>query len=97
MKTEPTALHRAVRKFGIGRTCVGYRYLICALELVLADPSRLELVTKCLYPEVARRFAVTPGGVDKALRTAAGRAGAASVTELLAALYRTVNESQLPL
>lgn len=86
-------LHELVRSLGLGRNYAGYKYLISALELLREEPERLELVSKGIYPEVARRFGVTPGGVDKGLHTAAvvcrEKLGEAlSVRDFLEAVHR---------
>ena len=93
MEENEYSLHRRVRSFGVTGACSGYRYLVCALELLREEPDRLELVTKRLYPEVARRFGVTAGTVEGALRRAAARYGPrredarpATVREFLALL-----------
>lgn len=70
MRPEDWSLHDLLRSMGLTRTYVGYKYLIRALELIREDPERLELVTKRIYPDVARTFAVKPSTVDGALRTA---------------------------
>lgn len=70
MRPEDWSLHDLLRSMGLTRTYVGYRYLIRALELIREDPERLELVTKRIYPDVARTFAAKPSNVDGALRTA---------------------------
>ena len=75
MDEREYSLHELVRSFGITGSCSGYRYLICALSLLREEPDRLELVTKRIYPEVARRFGVTAGTVEGALRRAAVRYG----------------------
>lgn len=48
----------------------GFTYLISILLAVIPDPSRLALVTKSLYPDVARTCGVTCSSVERALRTA---------------------------
>lgn len=58
---------------GIHGTYKGYRYLIFALELALADENQLLYVTKNLYPSVARRYHTTPSCVDRDLRTVINR------------------------
>ena len=79
LEDKELSLHLLVRSLGLTGNCAGYKYLICTLELLREEPERLELVTKRVYPEVARRFGTTPSTVEGALRTAvkvcAGRAG----------------------
>ena len=92
MDVGDRSLHELMRSLGLSRSYAGYKYLVCALELLREEPERLERVTKGIYPEVARRYEATPGGVDKAMRTAAGACreelGASlSVREFLARLH----------
>lgn len=92
-------LHELVRSLGLSRSYAGYKYLVYALELLREEPERLELVTKGIYPEVARRFGVTFGGVDKGLRTAAevcreGLGETLSVRDFLGVLHRMDCERQ---
>lgn len=56
---------------GLGMTCncKGFYYLAYALELVVDNPDRLLLITKWLYPDVARRFKTTPACVERNIRT----------------------------
>ena len=90
MDEREACLHELLRGRGLNRTYSGYKYLFCALQLLREDPGRLELITKRLYPDVAKSFSVTPGGVDKALRTVARRAAGegVSVREFLTELHR---------
>ncbi len=48
----------------------GYQYLREAVKLALADPSIIYSITKRLYPEIAKRFDVTPTKVELAIRHA---------------------------
>jgi hypothetical protein len=85
----------------------GYDCLIQAVLLVNEDPSRLDLVTKWVYNDVARVRNMTPSGVDSAIRAAirvclrrneeevrrvCGVEGTPSVGKFIAALYRCAQE-----
>ena len=70
MEDDQWQLHDLVRSMGLNRSYVGYRYLIYSLELIREDEERLEMVTKGVYPSVARKFKVPVSAVDGALRTA---------------------------
>lgn len=70
MRDEQWQLHDLVRSMGLNRSYVGYDYLIYSLELLREDENRLEMVTKGIYPGVARKFKVPISAVDGALRTA---------------------------
>lgn len=71
MEKEDWSLHELLRSMRLDRTYAGYLYLIYILELARKEPERLELVTKQIYPDVARAFGTTSSKVDGALRTAA--------------------------
>lgn len=49
---------------------IGYRYLREAVWISYKEPEMLKSVTKCLYPEVAKRFATTDKQVERAIRNA---------------------------
>ncbi len=53
---------------GITANYTGYHYITYAVELACRDPSRLNLVTKKLYPTVATHFSSTPGSVERTIR-----------------------------
>ena len=53
---------------GITPQYTGYYYVAYAVELATADPSHLVLVSKDLYPAIARQFSSTPSRVERNLR-----------------------------
>lgn len=63
-----------LRRLGITRNFKGYYYLADALRLVLEDSNRLLLVTKSVYPEVAKRHGTSAACVERDIRTAAHQA-----------------------
>jgi hypothetical protein len=58
-------------RLGISRGCKGFYYLTYAVLLASENPQCLLLVTKCLYPAVAKQFHTTPACVERNIRTAA--------------------------
>ena len=46
----------------------GYRYLREAVLIAYQEPETLTAVTKCLYPEVAKRYNTTDKHVERAIR-----------------------------
>lgn len=48
----------------------GYRYLREAVLIAYQEPETLTAVTKCLYPEVAKRYNTTDKHVERAIRNA---------------------------
>lgn len=65
---------------------LGAHYLACAAVLAMEDWSRLTMVTKWLYPEVAERYHTTWKAVERDIRTAIrvcwARGGAAGLEKL---------------
>lgn len=59
-----------LRRLKINGTVKGLRYLIYTITETVRDPARTELITKDLYRETARLFQVSPGSVERAIRTA---------------------------
>lgn len=58
-----------LRRLGITENYKGFRYAAYAAALTALDQERLLLVTKCLYPDIARRFETTWPAVERDLRT----------------------------
>jgi two-component system response regulator (stage 0 sporulation protein A) len=56
----------------IGMTCnlKGYRYVRTAIAMVHDDSNLLGLVTKELYPNIARKYGTTSSRVERAIRHA---------------------------
>lgn len=48
----------------------GYRYLREAVLIAYQEPETLTAVTKCLYPEVVKRYNTTDKHVERAIRNA---------------------------
>lgn len=61
---------RLLRSVAITGNYHGYWYLVCAADLVLEDPTRLHLITKRLYRDIAQIYKTTPGAVERGIRTA---------------------------
>ena len=51
---------------------IGYHYLRQALWLTLQDPSMLELITKNLYPDLAKTFGTKPTDIERTIRFTVG-------------------------
>ena len=56
--------------YGLGITAkyTGFFYTSCAVHLAVQQPERLLLITKWLYPEVARQYRTTWSNVEKNIR-----------------------------
>ncbi|MDA8345844.1 MAG: sporulation transcription factor Spo0A [Thermaerobacter sp.] len=61
---------RIIHEVGIPAHIKGYLYLREAILMVIDDVELLSLVTKELYPSVARKFKTTPSRVERAIRHA---------------------------
>ena len=67
---------RLLRRLGASRKLTGFRYAEYMVEQVRADPERIRLITKRLYPDTGRTFRVTPGSVERDVRTLVQYCGA---------------------
>ena len=68
----------------------GYRYLREAVWVVHREPEVLKSVTKCLYPEVAKRFHTTDKQVERAIRNTIETAWDNGDPETLRAFFEEV-------
>ena len=57
---------------GISANYTGFFQTACAVELCRAEPERLLMVTKGVYPEVARRCGTSRNAVERNIRTVCG-------------------------
>lgn len=55
---------------GINAGLIGFDYLTEAIELIRKDSAYKHLVTKRLYPEIAKTFKATPLSVDRSMKYA---------------------------
>ena len=67
---EQKAIQKLFFQLGITAKYVGYDYLSYAVLLALRQPERLSLVTKWLYPDVAKRFCTNWKTVERGMRLA---------------------------
>lgn len=66
---------------------IGYRYLREAVWIAWKEPGMLDAVTKCLYPEVARRFDTSTRQVERAIRNAIETAWMKGEQDTLVAIF----------
>ena len=57
---------------GVSANYTGFFQTACAVELCRSEPERLLLVTKSVYPEVARRCGTSWRAVERNIRTVCG-------------------------
>ena len=65
-----TRVTDVIHTLGVPAHIKGYSYLRRAIELCVAEPELLNLITKALYPRVARAFGTTASRVERAIRHA---------------------------
>lgn len=63
-----TATAKLLKKTGVPNHIKGYEYLGEAIELVCKDREQIHLITKSLYPSIAKKFKTTPSRVERAIR-----------------------------
>lgn len=66
MKAEIISLLNAL---GLPQNYAGYGCIVQAVDIACNDPQTLTLVSKRLYPEVARRCGSSPTAVERNIRT----------------------------
>ena len=60
--------HEALKSLGITPNYIGFHQTICAVELVCRQPDTLFLVTKDLYPSVAKEYGTGWKTVERNIR-----------------------------
>ena len=58
-----------LKKLGVTPNYIGFRQTQSAVELVQEEPDALLLVTKCLYPVVAKEYGTTWKAVERNIRS----------------------------
>lgn len=69
MEEQLCQAYDLLRRLGIAANYKGYSYAAYALALCAERPDLLLLVTKNLYPEVARRYGTTWQAAERNIRT----------------------------
>ena len=64
------AITRILHLLGIPAHVKGYRYLRDAIIMAIGDYNAADLITKYIYPDIARAYHTTPFGVERAMRHA---------------------------
>ena len=59
-----------IHEVGVPAHIKGYQYLREAIMMVVNDIDVINQITKCLYPQIARKFHTTPSRVERAIRHA---------------------------
>lgn len=69
---DSAKIHRLLNRLGITANYTGFFYIACAVEQCLANREKLLMVTKDLYPDIARRYKTNWKSVERNIRTAVG-------------------------
>lgn len=64
-----TNYHDTLKRLGITPNYIGFHQTITAVELAKHDPDMLVLVTKSLYPEVAKPYGTSWKTVERNIRS----------------------------
>ncbi|MDR0930701.1 MAG: sporulation transcription factor Spo0A [Clostridiales bacterium] len=77
-----------LNQFGVPSNRMGYQFLIDALNLVLeSDDDSVGLITKRIYPPIARKYGTTESNVERAIRHVIERAWHNTDIDILSRLY----------
>ena len=63
-------IQNLLSSIGLTAKYVGYRQMTIALEIAVQEPNSLDMVTKWLYPETAKRCGTNWKAVERNIRTA---------------------------
>lgn len=69
LSTELMQARRLMSRLGITANYTGYHHAAHAVMLSAQEPERLLLVTKWIYPDVAKHYRTTWRGVERNIRT----------------------------
>lgn len=65
-----TDIYDLLHSLGVTANYMGFIHTACAVSLCVEQPERLLLVTKWLYPEVAKQYKTNWKAVERNIRTA---------------------------
>lgn len=57
-----------LRRLGFSGKLRGFRYLTTAIAQTAIEPDRIFLITKSLYPDIARQYETTASKVERTMR-----------------------------
>ncbi|MFR2334140.1 MAG: sporulation initiation factor Spo0A C-terminal domain-containing protein [Flavonifractor plautii] len=69
MKIYSEDAYHLLHRLGATANYTGFSYLVRALQLCAEEPERLLLVTKWLYPDVAKQYGTNWKAVERNIRT----------------------------
>ncbi len=63
-------LTRLLYNLGLSGNYTGFYYTVSAVEIAIRNPQSLTMVTKCLYPQVAKQRGTNWKAVERNIRSA---------------------------
>lgn len=72
MQNDFSEIYDLLYSLGVAANYTGFFHMASAIALCREQPGRLLLVTKCLYPEVAKQYNTNWKAVERNIRTACG-------------------------
>lgn len=76
-----------LKKVGVTPANRGWKYLTEAVRMVLEDDSVIDLITKRLYPDIAKKFDTTASAVERAIRVSVLKAFDNMPTDMIYAIF----------
>ena len=84
VRDEPNVRRRiysVLNSYGIPENLKGYKYMCSAVQIVLDNPEQKDLITKFVYPKIARMYKTSVSAVECALRRVVSEAWESSGRE----------------
>ena len=69
METTPAEIYDLLYRLGVTSNYTGFFHVACGVQLCIERPERLLLVTKWLYPDIAKQYQTTWQAVERNMRT----------------------------
>lgn len=69
-KSNEIIISKILREIGVSCNLIGYDYIKASIIIGLNEPNAFRLITKELYPRVAKQFGSTPCRVERGIRHA---------------------------
>lgn len=79
-----------IREIGIPANLSGYSYIRTAIKLTVQNPEILNMITKWLYPEIAKKHQRTSSSIERSIRYSINVAFNRGNTEMLQKLFRGI-------
>ena len=76
-----------LKKLGVNPAVKGWNYLNEAIQMSIDDPTVMEMITKTMYPTIAKKYGTTPTRVERAMRHAIERAFSIAPAEAISAVF----------